>query len=53
MGCRKQTEFRLESLKVVVGHQDCEGGLFGIVQLLRALTHDADLPDGDDPAEQN
>jgi hypothetical protein len=42
----------LKSLEVVMGHQHCKGGLFRIVQTLRTLTHDADLPHGDERAKQ-
>jgi hypothetical protein len=46
-------EFGLKSLEVVVGHQHGKGGPFGVVQELRPLTHDADLPPGDCGAEQD
>jgi hypothetical protein len=42
----------LKSLEVVMGHQHRKGGLFRVVQTLRTLTHDADLPHGDEGAEQ-
>jgi hypothetical protein len=41
------------SLKVTVRNQHRECGLFRVIQTLRALTHDADLPDGDCGAEQD
>jgi len=52
-GFGETLEFGLKSLKVIVRHEHSERRLFGIVQALRPLTHDTDLPHSDHPAQQD